>query len=127
HILSNLALGHSRSVGSNGIDSQRTQSSVSGLSDLVVVLIQLPDLGGTAPLIISGNGTNQLEGLIADGHLADGLIAKGNSVLNLRNQDGTEQDLSNNLSGSSDTQGALADVVGDAQLLAHSGGLGLPA
>src|SRR5699024_11877730 len=30
HILSNLALGHSRSVGSNGIDSQRNQSSVSG-------------------------------------------------------------------------------------------------
>src|SRR5699024_9927212 len=35
--------------------------------------------------------------------------------------------LSNNLTGSGDTQGALADVVGDAQLLAHSGGLGLPA
>src|SRR5699024_4951326 len=67
----------------------------------------------------------QAEGLIAQGSVAL-TVAKGGGVVDGGHQDGTEQDLGHDLTGGGNAQGAGGDVLGDAALLAHSGGLHLP-
>src|SRR5699024_7577689 len=53
-------------------------------------------------------------------------VAKGGGVVDGVHQDGLEQDLGHDLTGGGNAQGAGGDVLGDAALLAHSGGLHLP-
>ena len=130
--LADVALGSGNvegSVGSGGDGGVNGGSAILVLAILGVSGIE-PDLGGTTPDVVLGVGVVQAEVLHADGDVvledlavlvtvqADVLIAERSGVGDHGGLDRTEQDLSNQLTGSGSAEvGGLGNVLENAELL----------